>query len=242
MIMKNKKNIRNIAVLLLFIIMFPNFGCAQADVFFYTTEYGYDSAKIVWNIFNELTDNQYLIAGLVGMAFRESKFQSNAVGGWHYLAGIKDISKEFTEKIDIGLQDSSTKEIFVKEISEIYGGYGLFQYCGRDRLENFYDYAANWGTSISDVAMQCSFALHELKNDYFDTYKQINVLKNAYDVGLLIGIYYDGTRSYEAIGNFAYEFYTNYERGNYVQTEEEQRELRLRLRIHRRVGKWKRLF
>lgn len=240
--MKNKMNIKFISILLLFIIIFSYFDGAQAEMYFYKTEYGYDSAKIIWNIFNELTDNQYLIAGLVGMAFRESKFQSNAVGGCHYLTGIKDISKEFTEKIDFGLEDGSTKEIFIKEISEIYGGYGLFQYCGKQRLEDFYDYAVNWGTSISDAAMQCSFALHELKNTFSDTYEQILKLKNAYDVGVLIGIYYDGTRSYEAIGDFAYEFYTNYERGNYVQTEEEQRELRLRLRFHRRMGRWKRLF
>lgn len=63
-----------------------------------------------------MIDNEKIVAGIMGYFKRESELRSDAVAGWP----VRDIrtntnfSMEFTQKVDEGLENGSTKDYFIE--------------------------------------------------------------------------------------------------------------------------------
>ena len=53
-------------------------------------------------------------------------------------------------------------------------------------LEHFYDYACEWGTSISDADMQCAFVFADIQERYADLWEELLNCEDAVTAGVLI--------------------------------------------------------
>lgn len=149
----------------------------------------------------------------MGYFWRESFFKSNATAHWATVSPYlgRDIPVEFTAEVDIGLKDGSTRDYFIESIRERIGGYGLGQWYSYHYLEDLYDYAQEWGSSISDAEMQCAFVVESMKAED-ELWDYLLEAKDAYWAGLIIAYRYDGlTGEYaEGLAQFSKEFYEEY--------------------------------
>lgn len=165
----------------------------------------------LWHELNRYSPSEYITAGILGYFWRESQYRSDVVAGCYIsLKGTgRDLCKEMIEKVDPGLIDGSSKEIFLK-LSKKYGGYGLGQWCSHHYLEDLYGFASDYGTSIGDARMQCKFIFLSLQKDE-KLWAKLLKCHDAERTGRLIGIYYDGTEhGAPYIGYKAQKLYEKY--------------------------------
>ena len=172
------------------------------------------SNDIIHEALSEYLDNEKIIAGIMGYFKRESEMRSDAVAGWPVrdIRGKLDFSQNFTEKIDSGLQDGSTKDYFIEQVHIHFGGYGLGQWMSKPYLEALYNFAQEWGTSIGDAEMQCAFMAWSIKYQTPKLWKQIIDENDLWIIGRKIGRLYDGTGELgsETIASLAQEYYKKY--------------------------------
>lgn len=168
----------------------------------------------LWDRLMEYTGGDAKItAGILGYYWRESFLKSNATAHWAtvnpYLG--RDMPVEFTARIDAGLANGSTRDDFIESVRERIGGYGLGQWYSRHYLEDLYDFARDWGTSIGDADMQCAFTVQSMQAEG-DLWSHLEAAEDAYSAGLVIAYRYDGISGdyAEGLAGFAREFYGKY--------------------------------
>lgn len=172
-----------------------------------------DSGQFLWDTLMEYTGDEEITAGIMGYFWRESCFKSNATAHWPtvnpYLQ--RDIPEEFTAEVDAGLVDGATRDYFIESVRERIGGYGLGQWYSRHYLEDLYDFAQSWGTSIGDARMQCAFVVQSMQAED-GLWAYLEDAGDAYHAGRIIAYRYDGlTGDYaEGLAGFAREFYEKY--------------------------------
>ena len=178
------------------------------------TEYKKEASDdFLWNTLCKYLDNEKIVAGIMGFFQRESKMRSDAVAGW----GSRDYegydsSQEFTQKVDEGLTDGSSRDYFINQVSTHLGGYGLGQWLSAHYLESFYDFAQEWGGSIGDAEMQCIFMIWSIEHQTPKLWQQIQDETDVWIIGRKIGRLYDGTGELgaETIASYAVEYYKKY--------------------------------
>ena len=176
-----------------------------------------ESAQFLWDKLVEYSNNEKIAAGILAMFYRESCFRSDAVAGWpHYDVIHKgDLSKEFTEEIDAGLEDGSSWDTFFYRIQKKHGGYGLCQLSSTQHLEAFYPFAQEWGTSIGDAEMQCAFIIYDSKENFEELWIYINSINSVEQIAWNLATVYDGTSSgVEYISALAKYYYRTYRQVN----------------------------
>lgn len=173
-----------------------------------------ESNDIIYNALSKSLTNEKIIAGIMGYFYRESQMRSDAVAGWpsRDIKEELDFSKNFTEKVDAGLSDGSTKEYFIEQVHIHFGGYGLGQWMSKHYLEELYNFAQEWGTSIGDAEMQCAFMIWSIEHQSPKLWEQIQDETDLWIIGRKIGRLYDGTGELgsETIASFAQEYYKKY--------------------------------
>lgn len=187
----------------------------QIDKLIIITEYKKQASNdIIYDILSTHLDNEKIIAGIMGYFKRESEMRSDAVAGWPQRDIRKnlDFSKDFTETVDAGLADGSTKDYFIEQVHIHFGGYGLGQWMSKHYLEKLYEFAQEWGTSIGDAEMQCAFMVWSIEHQTPKLWKQIQNEKDIWTIGRKIGRLYDGTGEIgsETIASYAHEYYKKY--------------------------------
>lgn len=169
---------------------------------------------LLWDLLNKYTENEYMTAGILAYYWRESSGRSDSCAGWYYNDVMlqTDTSKDFTAEIDAGLKDGSTKQQFFEIIRYKYGGYGLGQWCSERNLNNLYDFAQEWGTSIGDAEMQCAFTVEDMKLYRTELYEELkNNVNDPIAAGRAVGWLYDGApQGANYMGYLAEEFYNQY--------------------------------
>lgn len=172
------------------------------------------SDDIIWDILSQQLDNEKIIAGIMGYFQRESKMRSDAIAGWPARDKRPDFdsSQEFTQTVDAGLHDGSTREYFIEQVTFRYGGYGLGQWLSRHYLEELYNFAQEYGTSIGDAEMQCLFTLWSMEHHTPELWEEIQNEENIWIIGRKIGHLYDGTGELgsSTIASYAQEYYEKY--------------------------------
>lgn len=172
-----------------------------------------DSADYIWEELSKHSPSDEITAGVMGYFWRESGLRSDAVAGWNErnIGRERDICKEFTEIVDAGLHDGSSKDYFIEMVTIYYGGYGLGQWLSLGYLEHFYDFVQEREGSISDAAIQCEFIFASMQqND--ELWEMLLECETAAQTGRRIAIWYDGA-SWEGvnyISTLAHEFYKEY--------------------------------
>ena len=172
-----------------------------------------DSANYIWNELSKLSPSDEITAGIMGYFWRESNFRSDAVAGWHIrnVGRERDICEEFTEIVDAGLHDGSSKDYFVEMVSVHYGGYGLGQWLSIHYLEHFYDFIREREGSISDASLQCEFIFVSMQQNE-ELWAMLLECETAAQTGRRIAIWYDGA-SWEGvnyISTCSHNFYKEY--------------------------------
>lgn len=204
---------RIIGLLLILTVIFSCWIASSAEAT--VTKYkSTESEEFIWEELSQYELSDQIKAGIMGYFYRESQFKSDAIAGWpnrNYAKGVRDICKAFTEKVDSGLNDGSTKECFVEKVHVNYGGYGLGQWSNKRYLENLYDFVQEQGGSIADAELQIEFTVNGIMAKE-KLWEQIENEKDPYVVGKLIGFLYDGTRGIgaETIGSYTKLFYGRY--------------------------------
>lgn len=181
-----------------------------------------ESEKFLWNtLMHYLDGNELITAGIMGYFRREGGLKSNALQKWQERNAIekRDCCTWYTEEIDKGLKDGSTKEVFLKDNNENlrrYGGYGLGQWFAQEYLDALYEFAQEWDTTLGDAEMQCAFMIWSLQNQRTPVWEEIKNEKNIYTVGRKIGYLYDGANgdSADIIMCYSVEYYEKYGIGN----------------------------
>ena len=178
------------------------------------------SEKFIWDYLLERLDNERLVAAIMGYFWRESGLKSNAIPRWFntdsYYGG--DCSADYTAIIDAGLQDGSTKELFLNKDNTRCGGYGLGQWFQQHYLEELYNLAQRCNTSIGDVQIQLDFMIWSLQHQTPNLWKDFQEHPNysAFQFGRRIGYFYDGAgeAGVAVIESQANEYYKKYGTGN----------------------------
>ena len=181
-----------------------------------------ESEQFLWDTLMKYLDgNEKLTAAIMGYFRRESGLKSNALQKWHLRNATekRDSCIWYTEEIDKGLADGSTKEDFIKDENKNlrrYGGYGLGQWYAHMYLDALYDFAQIWGTTIGDAEMQCAFMVWSLKYQRTPTWNELQNINNIYTIGRWIGYGYDGANelSTGVIVEYTLEYYKKYGTGN----------------------------
>lgn len=174
-----------------------------------------ESAEIIWNLCLKYSDDEQLIASIMGAMLRESSFKSNSIAGWHMIKYENpNICEEFTATMDKGLNDKSTKEEFIQEVKYHYGGYGLMQWSSKNCLELLYDFASEWNTSLSDAEMQCAFVFYDLENHHPEVINELKDKNTVRNIALVIGCGYEGTCYYDVTQYYAEEIYKIWSNNN----------------------------
>lgn len=179
------------------------------------TQYKQEASNdLIWEALSEQLDNEKIVAGIMGYFYRESCMRSDAIAGWSIRDRQQqiDTSQAFTEKVDEGLVDGSSKEYFIEQVTTHFGGYGLGQWLSKKYLNELYDFAHEWGTSIGDAKMQCAFMIWSIENQTPKLWEQIKDEKDIWIIGRKIGHLYDGTGEMGAstIASYAQEYYKKY--------------------------------
>ena len=165
--------------------------------------------EVVWDILSEYSPNDKFTAAIMAAICQESGYKSNACYGYYLMP--EGFCEKRTEKIDLGLNDKSTKEAFCYRLD--YCGYGLLQWCDVFELEKLYDYASEYGESIGDANMQCSFIISDLEKNYSDVYEAMLGTENVKECARIFTVFYVGTSLGERIwgrGDLAEEIYERF--------------------------------
>ena len=185
--------------------------CKQVVITQYKTK---AAEQFLWDTLSSMIDNEKIVAGIMGYFKRESELRSDAVAGWPVrdIKGKLDFSQDFTQKVDAGLEDGSTKEYFIEQVHLHFGGYGLGQWMSENYLSKLYDFAQKYGTSIGDAEMQCEFIIWSIEHQTPKLWKQIKDEKDLWIIGRKIGHLYDGTGELgsSTIASHAQEYYKKY--------------------------------
>lgn len=178
-----------------------------------TDLYNEEDIQYIWNELSKYSPSDVITAGVMGYFWRESRFKSNAVAGWHIrnIGREDDICEEFTEIVNAGLADSSSKDYFFEMITIHYGGYGLGQWLAMDYLEHFYSFIQKHEGSIGDATLQCEFVFESLRLNK-ELWQMLLECDTAAQAGRRIGIYYDGAtqEGVEYIATSADQFFKKY--------------------------------
>ena len=208
------------AIIIISILFCLTYGFAEEavmeeEISWTVTEYKQEwSEDFLWEALLRYSNNEKIIAGVMGYFYRESFMRSDAIAGW----GVRnvqlgcDTSKEFTELIDAGLADGSTRDLFIEYAHLRYGGYGLGQWSSPYYVGALYDFAQKWGTSIGDAEMQCAFMIWSLEHQTPELWEDLYTYTNIITIGRKIGRLYDGTGpdGAETIAAYAQEYYKKY--------------------------------
>lgn len=197
---------------------FPTFLPQQTTIpisISYTITYEDDSNSIqyLWDTLNQYTENKKITAGILAVYYRESKFQSNCVCGWHsyYKATGINLCETETKIIDAGLSDGSSWEYFYNTCRINHFGYGLCQWYANTYITDFYQFAQEWNTSIADAEMQCAFTVWSIKNHHNGLWEFLNTCESATTAGYYLGTIYDGSKDGgEDFGELADYYYKLY--------------------------------
>ena len=204
---------RLLGLFLSFVMIFSILGATTAEAT--VTKYkNKKSEQFLWEELKKYEISDQVRAGILGYYMRESQLRSDAVAGWpqrNKAKNVTDICKEFTAKVDKGLEKGTTRKYFAKMVRVHYGGYGLGQWSAVKYLYNYYDFVQKRGGSIADAELQVEFTVKGIQANK-QLWKQIKNEKDPYIVGKLIGYLYDGTRGIgaETIGSYAKQYYKTY--------------------------------
>ena len=178
-----------------------------------TDLYNEEDIQYIWNELSKYSPSDVITAGVMGYFWRESRFKSNAVAGWHIrnVGREDDICEEFTETIDAGLTDGSSKDYFFEMVTIYYGGYGLGQWLSMDYLEHFYSFIQKHEGSIGDATLQCEFVFESMQLNE-ELWQMLLECDTASQAGRRIGLYYDGAseEGVEYIAAAADQFFKKY--------------------------------
>lgn len=159
-----------------------------------------ESEDFLWETLNQYAPTPELAAAILGFFWRESYYKSNAIAHWATMdkRHDQDNSAIFTEKVDAGLVDGSTKEYFVDQVHNQIGGYGLGQWHAYTYLNAFYDFAQEWGTSIADAEMQCAFTVWSVQNQCDKHIKDLDT-HSVLKASKWMAYVYDGSKTAEGV-------------------------------------------
>ena len=181
----------------------------------YTVVKAEESEIYIWQELSRYSPSDQITAGIMGYFWKESFMRSDAVAGWnvrnYFYGQDTDICVEFTQKIDAGLFDRSTKEYFIEMVQIHYGGYGLGQWLDTAYLNDFYEFIRRHHGSIGDAKLQCKFIFYSMqKNEKL--WNSLLECKTALQCGRRIGTLYDGCgqESAEAIASCADLYYKKF--------------------------------
>ena len=173
----------------------------------------YGDEDAIWSYICERAPNDHIAAGVMGFFYRESRLKANSVAGWPQcnIGFDYDICEKFVSDVDAGLEDGSTKEMFVQTVNIHYGGYGLGQWSNVGYLEHFYDFMSEHGDSIGDEKLQCEFIFESMMQNE-RLWKELLECQNAAQCGRRIGYLYDGTNALgaETISDVATYYYRKF--------------------------------
>lgn len=181
----------------------------------YTSIKSEDDEYYIWKELSRWSPNDQITAGIMGYFWKESFLRSDAVAGWDvrnaWHGQERDICQEFTEIIDAGLTDGSTKEYFDSMVRIHYGGYGLGQWLDAGYLSDLYDFIREREGSIGDAALQCEFIFLSLQKNE-ELWNDLLQCTTAIQVGRRMGVLYDGTypEHAEAMADKADQYYKKY--------------------------------
>ena len=110
----------------------------------YTEYKSEESEEFLWNTLDRYSPSEMITAGILGYFKRESELKSTAVSHWQNTLAVlgEDHCVIFTEAIDDGLLTEETREKFVNECHNKYGGYGLGQWSSAEYCNDLYSYAS----------------------------------------------------------------------------------------------------
>ena len=171
-----------------------------------------DSEQFLWDCISRYSPTDEITAGILARFWRESFYRSDCTAHWSEVLAytLYDQPEDFTAEIDSGLADGSTKELFVEEVHDVIGGYGLGQWYSVRLLEELYDFAREWGTSIADAEMQCAFTVKSME-EMDELWEELLETRDPRQAGERIALGYDGTtKGYVYIGQMAELFYDEY--------------------------------
>lgn len=155
-----------------------------------------ESEEFIWNELSKYSPSEFITAGIMGYFWRESYMRSDAVAGWptRNLGLKRDICETFTEKVDSGLDDGSSKDYFLEMVQLHYGGYGLGQWLGTGYLEHFYEFVRERDGSIADAVIQCEFIFESIQKNE-ELWELLLKSDDPGRCGRQIAYMYDGTGS-----------------------------------------------
>ena len=191
----------------------PESPAPEAHTLILTEYQSEESEAFLWDCLSKYSPSDAITAAVLAMFWRESAYRSDAVARWHtssrYLG--YDLCEEFTKTVDEGLADGSSRDYFIEKTHYATGGYGLGQWSAWHYLEDYYDFAREWGTSIGDAEMQCAFVIQHLQSMDEVWQKLIDAGEDPVDTGFVIGRFYDGTSRGEGyIAQISGELYEKY--------------------------------
>jgi len=112
-----------------------------------------NTERYIWDILMKVFDNEYAVAGIEGNLKAESNLRSNNLqNSYESKLGMTD--EEYTAGVDSGLYNN-----FVRDSA----GYGLAQWTYWSRKQGLLERAKAQGVSISDISMQLSYLIDEIK-------------------------------------------------------------------------------
>lgn len=192
------------------------FSCVAPMAFAGEIPEAYYDEEQIWNWLSEWSPSDNITAGIMGFFYRESRLKPDSVAGWpaRDIGLDESVCKTFTEFIDKGLVDGSTRDIFIETVNIHFGGYGLGQWSSIPYLEHFYDFMAEKGTSIGDPKLQCEFIFESLKRNEA-LWEELLQCEKALQCGRRIGYRYDGTGQLgaETIASVAEIYYGRFHEG-----------------------------
>lgn len=183
------------------------------------------NADILMDELKTYCDSEIACCAIIAMFYKESQFQSNAQGGWIYLNGqphkgesIVDmrhrLNAEWTEHIDAGLADGTTRQEFIDKTCNRTGGYGLCQWLGEEYLGDLYDYAAGLEMSVGSHELQVAYTVYSIQEHRPKLWQALQGETDPYNAGLLVGRYYEGTSFPEGTAQFSLFFYNFFKEQN----------------------------
>lgn len=200
-----------LAIVVIFSCLVP---CANGD--YADMPKPFSDEEEFWEMLSEYSPNDILTAGVMGFFYRESRLKADSVAGWpaRDYGFDTSICETFTKLIDMGLEDGSSRDVFIEAVNIHFGGYGLGQWSNVQYLEHFYDFMKDKGGSIGDARLQCEFIFESLKlNEAL--WEDLLECTTAFQCGRRIGYKYDGTNDLgaETIASVADIYYRRFHDG-----------------------------
>ena len=115
-----------------------------------------EDGEYIWESLSRYSPNDIITAGIIGYFYRESRLRSDAVAAWpqHNIGREEDICTAFAAEVDAGMEDGSSRDYFIHEVSKRYGGYGLGQWSAVEYLEQLYDFAVEFLLAVKSFFLK----------------------------------------------------------------------------------------